>query len=104
VIDVTRIGWTQGRKSQKNAGAVRNAYLFVCEQQCPDIENAASDMAKQDSASAGPRDLLHCRGVLVRSGFDDSSGGDENLSYHTHSELDLVLRALDNCHVVPKGP
>jgi hypothetical protein len=28
----------------------------------------------------------------------------KNPSYHTHSELDSVPRALDNSHVVPKGP
>ena len=29
----------------------RDAYLFVRELQCPNIENAASDMAKQDIKS-----------------------------------------------------
>jgi hypothetical protein len=73
VRDVARIGRMQGRKNQ-SAGAMRDAYLFVRELQCPNIENVALDMAKQDSGSAAPRDLLQRWGGLVRTGFDDSRG------------------------------
>ena len=46
---------------------MRDAYLFVRELQCPNIENAATDMAKQDIKSG--KELLTI--LLFRRWVDD---------------------------------
>jgi hypothetical protein len=46
---------------------MRDAYLFVRELQCPNIENAASDMAKQDIKSGKELPII----LLFRHWVDD---------------------------------
>jgi hypothetical protein len=64
----------------------RDAYLFVRELQCPNIKNAASDMAKQDIKSGKELPII----LLFRRWVDD-------IKIHLiHPKSEVVAHAIAN--------
>jgi len=65
---------------------MRDAYLFVRELQCPNIENAASDVAKQDIKSGKDLPII----LLFRRWVDD-------IKIHLiHLKSEVVAHAIAN--------
>jgi hypothetical protein len=65
---------------------MRDAYLFVRELQCPNIENAASDMAKQDIKGGKELPII----LLFRGWVDD-------IEIHLiHPKSEVVAHATAN--------
>ena len=73
---------------------MRDAYLFVRELQCPNIENAASDVAKQDIKSGKELPII----LLFRRWVDDI----KIHLIHPKSEI-ACLQRCEICRSVGSG-